>query len=213
MHQIIGIILCHAERQYEVALASSFNEIYIWPFLAGIPLLWGTLNGLYALRQANLLEEKELEKTLKNLDDIIRSFWIDSLGWIISIAVPDLFAVLMPGTILFDLLPQPRIRLALEKIRNHLIWNGQLSNEQRQDLFDELIKFSKQRTQLTQLKTLAILADIVQGIGVENLKILQEAGVDDETIITLLKIKTEALAQLHYFAEHYNLPDTPPQLI
>ena len=117
----------------------------------------------------------------------------------------------MPGTILFDLLPQPRIRLALEKIRNHLIWNGQLNNEQRQQLFNELLKFSKQRTQLTQLKALAILADIVQGIAVENLKLLQEQGVDTETIITLLKIKMEALAQLRYFAEHYNLPNTPVQ--
>ena len=51
----LDLFCVHAERQYEVALASALNEIYIWPFIAGIPLLLGTMNGLYAWRQANIL--------------------------------------------------------------------------------------------------------------------------------------------------------------
>ncbi len=203
------------EREYDVALASALNENLIWPFLAGIPLLFGIIQSLRALREAKALDDKQIAKTIQKLKDHKPSFRVDTLGWVISIIIPDLFAILMPLATLFELIPQPGIKMALEKISAHLIWDGRLSNEQRQQLFDELLKFSRQHTQLTQMKAMSILADIVEGIQVNNLLLLKEAGVNDETITTLLFIKTRALQQLQNFAGHLNssyiniLPQTP----
>ena len=127
------------------------------------------------------------------------------MGWVFSAAIPDLFP---PAAILF-MLPQPAIKQALEKIKQTLIWDGRLSAKDRQFLFNQLRDFAKQRSQFTQMKALSMLAEIVEHINFKNLPILKEEGVDEETIKTLISIKTKAFKELVFLSNHYNLPDAP----
>lgn len=200
--------LCfEAKNHYVESLAAAFNEYYIWLFIAGIPLAFGSIDALLATRQTQVLTNRNLEELFLTLKKHSPGIWNDTMGWLISVAVPDLLTVIIPPTVLLKLLPQPEVKIVLEKICNRIIWDGRLSDQQRRNLFDELLKFSGQHTQLTQMKALSMLAMIIENIHLDDLIILKEEGRDEDSLKTLLYIKIKAMEQLLYFSGHGNLAE------
>jgi hypothetical protein len=191
-----------AKQGYEEVLAASLDSPYIWPFLAGIPVLFGVINGIRAARDTKALKTSDVRSLIQTLKRYKAGFWADNLGWIFSAAIPDLF----PPAALFYVLPQPAIKRALEKITFTVIWDGRLSHKDRLNLSQNLNRFAGHRSQLTQMKALSMRADIVQGIDIDHLALLKSEGVDQENIKTLILIKTQAFQQLQFLASHYNLP-------
>jgi len=192
----------NAKDNYENVLGSSLDNYFVWPFLVGLPLLFGALNAIrtrFDTRSLNTTQVDELSLQLKNYKP---GFWTDGPGWIISATIPDLF----PPAAMLAILPQPTIKRALEKIKNAIIWDAQMSNQERLQLFEKLCNFAHCSTHFTKLKTLSILADIVDGIDLNKLK---EAGVEVETITTLLKIKIKAFQEVHALSNHYYLTEDP----
>jgi hypothetical protein len=199
--------LCSSNYQkgYDDILSSSLSSYYIWPFIAGTPLIFGVINAIHASWNMKKLEKQDIKVLIQQLREYEPGFWADGLGWLFTAAIPDL---LPPVAILF-ILPQPAIKQALEKIRHSIIWDGRLSAKARKKLFNELREFAEQRSQFTQMKALSMLADIVEGINFKNLALMKEEGVDEETIKTLIIIKAQALKYLVFLANHYNLPEEP----
>jgi hypothetical protein len=193
------------QKGYDDILSSSLSSYYIWPFIAGTPLIFGAINAIHASWNMKKLDKQDIKVLIQQLREYEPGFWADGLGWLFTAAIPDL---LPPVAILF-ILPQPTIKQALEKIRHSIIWDGRLSAKDRKKLFDELREFAEQRSQFTQMKALSMLADIVEGINFKNLTLMTEEGVDGETIKTLIIIKAQALKDLVFLANHYNLPEEP----
>jgi hypothetical protein len=195
-------------NKYQELLASSLNSPYILAFILGVPVVFGTINAIRAMRDTQALDRLQVQTLLQQLKQHKPGFWSDGLGWIVSAALPDAF----PPLAMLALLPQPLIKQVLEKIKQRVLWDGRLSSKDRRTLFNNLELFGKQNSKFTQMKALSMLAAIADGVGIQNLSLLKKEGMDDENIKTLLLLKIRTFHALDFFANHYNLPDAPRSL-
>jgi len=193
---------------YDDILSSALGNYYVWPFIAGIPLLFGVMNATHASWKIKPLSQQDVNDLILQLRIYKPGYWADGIGWLFTAAIPDLFP---PAAVLF-MLPQPVIKQTLEKFKQTIIWDGRLKAQHRKQLFEALVNFARHRSQFTQMKAMSMLAEIVDGIHYKNLPILKEEGIDDETLKALITIKATALKELGFLADHYNLPDTPKSL-
>lgn len=198
---------------YEEALALSLSNGYLAACIFGVPLLFSMAHALYALPEATAWDDAQIKSVIQKLKDHQPSFCVDTMAWVFSTVISAAFAPLMPLAMLCELIPDPGIKSVLEKITKSIIWDARLNHKERLGLYNALLDFSRQSTQLTQIKALSLLAEIAAEISLNDLLHLQKTGADDDTVKTLIFMKTEAFKQLNYFAKHYQLPNTPHQTI
>jgi hypothetical protein len=67
----------------------------------------------------------------------------------------------MPNLALFALLPEPKLKLALESAERLLLWDRRISPDERRILQQQVQVLARKATHITQLKTLTTLATVL----------------------------------------------------
>jgi Ran GTPase-activating protein (RanGAP) involved in mRNA processing and transport len=125
--------------------------------------------------------------------------------------LPSLLPEFVPNLALFAFLPEPKLKLALESAERALLWDGRISSDQRRLLLQQVQVLARKATHVTQLKALATLAKITDGIVPKDLVRLSKRRYDQKTLESLLWIKQQAIGTLQQMAQGLLVrPLTPP---
>ncbi len=191
-----------AYDENEAYLAESLSEPTVWPVLLGVPIVFGLASAIFQSFHAKTIKPENLQQLIYDIEHYHSSTWHDCGRWFISSLVPDIFPMLLPSVFLY-LLPGSHTEHLLETAERLILWDGRISTDERDQLFQAIKSLQKNSSKITKLMTLATIAKITNGISVWDLPKLQSAGIDDKAILQLVQIKLEALRELNYAAYHY----------
>ncbi len=94
----------------------------------------------------------------------------------------------------------------LETTREALLWNNQLTSQQRANLYRDFQNYIRHSHKFEQLIGIDILSDIASGMARGDFVRLARLGVDPQLLLSLLAHKIQALQELQEMAKHYQLP-------
>jgi Ran GTPase-activating protein (RanGAP) involved in mRNA processing and transport len=186
----------------EKAVSNALTSVYIWPFMLGAPILWGVLKAFLSVQYARQLDREAYRALLETLGHYQASLWKDIGRWVL----PSLLPEFVPNLALFALLPEPKLKLALESAERLLLWDRRISVDERRILLQQVQVLARKATHITQLKALTTLAKVADSIALSDLVRLSQQGVGMETLKSLLWVKQQARQTLQQVAQHLTIP-------
>ncbi len=171
-------------EQSLVTYLSRPEHWYGFVTLLGIPLGWGLIK---ALRTSLCCPPSTDAKKLKELQAFFNSYKAGGLcedicNWVIPFSIA---------------------RNTLDATRQILLWNNQISAEQRLALYQAFQAFSRRAKKLAQLYSFDLLSDIADGIAMADLCRLARLGEEPKVLKFLLANKAQALEELQAWARYY----------
>jgi Ran GTPase-activating protein (RanGAP) involved in mRNA processing and transport len=182
----LKVFLAQTDNQQMLSNVLTLPEA--WPILLGTPILWGTLKAFLSARHAKALDKESYRTLLETLGHYQASLWKDIGRWIL----PSLLPEFVPNLALFALLPEPKLKLALESAERLLLWDRRISPDERRILLQQVQVLARKATHITQLKALTTLAKVADGTALNDLARLSRQGVDAQTLKSLLWVKQQA---------------------
>jgi Ran GTPase-activating protein (RanGAP) involved in mRNA processing and transport len=193
---LLKVFLAQTDNQQMLSNVLTLPEA--WPILLGTPILWGILKAFLSTRHAKALDKATYRTLLETLGHYQASLWKDIGRWVL----PSLLPEFVPNLALFALLPKPKLKLALESAERLLLWDRRISPNERRILLQQVQVLARKATHMTQLKALATLAKVADGIAPNDLVRLSQQEVDAETVKSLLSIKQQAKQTLQQVAQN-----------
>jgi Ran GTPase-activating protein (RanGAP) involved in mRNA processing and transport len=200
---LLKVFLAQTDNQQMLSNVLTLPEA--WPILLGMPILWGILKAFLNARHAKALDKATYRTLLETLGHYQASLWKDIGRWVL----PSLLPEFVPNLALFALLPEPKLKLALESAERLLLWDRRIIPKERRKLLQQVQVLTRKATHMTQLKALATLAKVADGIAPNDLVRLSQQEVDAETLKSLLWVKQQAKQTLQQVAQS---PSTLPLL-
>jgi Ran GTPase-activating protein (RanGAP) involved in mRNA processing and transport len=198
---LLKVFLAQTDNQQMLSSALTLPEA--WPLLLGIPVLWGVLKAFLSARHAKAVDKAAYRTLLETLGHYQASLWKDIGRWVL----PSLLPEFVPNLALFALLPEPKLKLALESAERLLLWDHRINPDERRILLQQVQVLTRKATHITQLKALITLAKVADGIAPNDLVRLSQQGVDAESLKSLLWVKQQAKQTLQQAAQS---PSTQP---
>jgi len=182
-----GILFSQGENEQAlVTYLSRPEHWYGFVGFLGIPLGWGVIKalrtGCFYPPTVNVKKLKELEEFFKNYEEA--NFCREAYEW---------------------LMPFSTSRSKLEATRQILLWNNQITPEQRLNLYQAFQTFSRHTNKFAQSYSLDLLSDIADGIAISDLVRLSRLGVEHKVLKSLLANKAHALQELKEWAKNYQI--------
>jgi Ran GTPase-activating protein (RanGAP) involved in mRNA processing and transport len=194
-NSLLKIFLAQTDNQQMLSNVLTLPEA--WPILLGIPVLWGVLKAVLSARQAKAVDQKAYRILLETLGHYRASLWKDIGRWVL----PSLLPEFMPNLALFALLPEPKLKLALESAERLLLWDRRISPGERRILLQQVQMLVCKATHITQLRALTTLAKVADSIVPSDLVQLSQQGVNAETLKSFLWVKQQARQTLQQIAQ------------
>jgi Leucine Rich repeat len=195
-NNLLKVFLAQTDNQQMLSNVLTLPQA--WPILLGTPILWGVLKALLSARHAKAVDKDTYRTLLEMLGHYQASLWKDIGRWVL----PSLLPEFIPNLALFALLPEPRLKLALESAERLLLWDRRISPDERRILLQQVQVLARKATHITQLKALATLTKVADGIAPNDLVRLSQQGVDAETLMSLLWVKQQARQMLQRVARN-----------
>jgi Ran GTPase-activating protein (RanGAP) involved in mRNA processing and transport len=193
---LLKVFLAQTDNQQMLSNVLTLPQA--WPLLLGTPILWGALKALLSARHAKAVDKDAYRTLLETLGHYQASLWKDIGRWVLPSLLPE-FA---PNLALFALLPEPKLKLALESAERLLLWDRRISPDERRILLQQVQVLARKATHITQLKALATLAKVADSIALNDLIRLSQQGTDAETLKSLLWVKQQARQTLQQVAQN-----------
>jgi Leucine-rich repeat (LRR) protein len=166
-----------------VYFLSKFDKQWLYLLLTS-PAIVGVLKGLLDTRKSQLLTEsaiKQLQEAVNfHTNTLLKKcyLWDDVLRQMIPI----------PG---FSSVSE-RVQWAEQQVR----WDGRIKDEERASLFSNIERLALNGRGLSKINAMQSLAKIVHSLSIKDFQQLQDAGYSQETLLQILRIKTQALNDL-----------------
>jgi hypothetical protein len=192
---LLDIFLARAGN--EKTLSTVLIQPAAWPILLVTPILWGVLKAVLSAQHAKPLDKDKYRTLLETLAHYQATLWKDIGRWVLPSLVPEF----VPALTLFALLPEPKLKLALESAERLLLWDRRISSDERRILLQQVQVLARKATHVTQLKALTTLARVADGIAPDDLIRLSQQRVDMETLESLLWVKQQAKQNLQEIAQ------------
>jgi Ran GTPase-activating protein (RanGAP) involved in mRNA processing and transport len=192
---LLQIFLAQTDNQQILSNVLTLPEA--WPILLGSPILWGVLKALLSAQHAKAVNKNAYRTLLETLGHYQPSLWKDIGRWVL----PSLLPEFVPNLALFALLPEPKLKLALENAERLLLWDRRISPGDRRILLQQVQVLAHKATYITQLKASLTLTKVADGIALNDLARLSRQGVDAETLKSLLWVKQQAKQTLQQIAQ------------
>jgi Ran GTPase-activating protein (RanGAP) involved in mRNA processing and transport len=183
---LLDIFLARASN--EKTLSTVLIQPAAWPILLATPILWGVLKAALSAQHAKPLDKDKYRTLLETLAHYQATLWKDIGRWVLPSLVPEF----VPTLTLFALLPKPKLKLALESAERLLLWDRRISPDEQRILLQQVQVLARKATHITQLQALAALANMADGIALNDLVRLSQQGVNAETLKSLLWVKQQA---------------------
>ncbi len=180
----LGQAFSHSDQKGIHNLVQALAKIEI-PWLKLIltaPLILGSIQSLWSIRQVKTLHSNELAR----INDRITQYLENSGGiW---------------RDIVCEIFPFSSLSNRMQRLEDVICWDGRLSIEDRKKAFED-IRRGRAGFKLTQLNILECLAKIAQAIGFKDLLRLRQAGYSVEELKLILYMKASALEDLEKLSQ------------
>jgi Leucine-rich repeat (LRR) protein len=101
--------------------------------------------------------------------------------------------------VLRQMIPMPGFSSVSERVQKaeqQIRWDGRITNEQRASLFSNIERLALQGRGISKINAMQSLAKIVHSLSIKDFHQFQQAGYPQETLVQVLRIKTQALRDL-----------------
>ncbi len=143
--QTKGCDTIQSQSKISCALA---NPMVISMILA-TPIVWGLFKGMIRWRQIKEMTPEKLIEMSAKLTAYRPHLWYDIPRWFF---------------------PRSQLQQALDWTVRGIIWDGRLSNQQRRELFDALIIFTRRAQYFSRTEALYVLASVADSISPGDFK-------------------------------------------
>ncbi len=148
------------------------------------PAIIGVLKGLWDTQKSQSLTESTVTQLQEAVNHHTNTLLKKSYLW---------------GDVLRQLIPMPGFSSVSERVQKaeqQVRWDGRIMNTERASLFSRIEKLALQGSGMSQINAMQSLAKIVHSLSIKDFKRLQNAGYSQETLVQILRIKTQALRDL-----------------
>lgn len=150
----------------------------VWGPILALPVTWGLIKVFLRRNQARTVSPARLSALKRTVLRHRPQYWQDTGRWI---------------------MPRYPLQKELDLLVRSINWDGRILSKDRYSLFRALKQFTRRAERLSRVNGLHALAHVVEGVSTHDFPRLLAAGYSQEALSTLLRIKTEALAELERY--------------
>ena len=166
-----------------VYFLSKFDQKWLYLLLSS-PVIIGALKGLWDIRKSEILTENAIIQLQEAVEHHTNELLKKSYLW---------------GDVLRQMLPIPGFSSVSERVQKaeqQLRWDGRISHEERALLFSNIERLALHGSGMSKLNAMQSLAKIVHSLSIKDFPRLQYLGYPKETLVQILRIKTQAFRDL-----------------
>ncbi len=175
-----------------VHFLANFDPGWLYLLLSS-PVIAGVLKGLWDTQKSQQLTESdftELQETVNyHTNSLIKKFYL----W---------------SDVLRQMIPMPAFSSVSERIQRaeqQIRWDGRTTNAQRASLFSNIERLALHGSGMSQINAMQSLAKIVHSLSIKDFPKLRQAGYSQETLVQILRIKTQALRDLKMLSDRADI--------
>ena len=153
----------------------AFANPVVWGSILALPVVWGMGKVWVHRHQASHLDDQRLTQLEQFLTRYRPHLFRDTLRWFF---------------------PRYHLHHHLDLLVRTLCWDGRVTADRRYELFQSLKQWTQRAHYLSQIEGMYSLAKVADSVALKDFPMLLKAGYSKEAMLTLLRIKTEALIEL-----------------
>ena len=166
-----------------VRLLANFDSEWLYLLLTS-PAIAGLLKGLWDTQKSQPLTQDAITQLQEAVNYHTNLRLKKSYLW---------------GDVFRQMIPMPGFSSVSERIQRaeqQIRWDGRITNGERASLFSNIERLALQGSGMSKINAMQSLAKIVHSFSIKDFHRLQDAGYPQETLVQILRIKTQALYDL-----------------
>ncbi len=183
------------QSDHSQILSKSLTSDFIWPELLVLPFTISLISAFIASYNSHSIPTNEIKKIRSAWKKYQSTFWLDGIRPILAKFTPN-FLGKYCGLSIF-----PNSKYTFNNLMRTLLWDGRVSASDRHHLFTALKHLLKRSKKLTRFQLLKYFEAIAENIHPKDILRLHQSGYGENTIITLMRMQSDALHTLKQHAK------------